>query len=315
MQWLEISIEPLPDMIEELCLLLENEGIDGLVIDNGQDFEDFLENNKMYWDYVDEELRDRKRDQNELKFYLSDDNEGRARYIHLKELTSRFSQGITIKTIRDEDWESNWMQYYKPIPVGTRLLIVPSWESIPVDQNRLVLRLNPGLIFGTGSHPTTAMCLEELEKYAPGASRVLDLGCGSGILAIASLLLGAKSAVGYDIDPKAPETAMSNASYNGITSSTFHVEAGDILGDRRLRQKIGKMKYELITANIVADVIIALANDVPLWLESCGTFICSGIIEGRQDEVQSALTDAGMSVIGHIIREDWHCFTAVLSKQ
>lgn len=313
MQWLEVSIEPDPGMLDELCLALESEGVTGLVIEDGDDFLNFLENNKMYWDYVDEELLTREKAKNLVKFYLTDDDEGRASYESLKARIKRFAGKISYTVMCDEDWSDNWKKYYKPISVGKKLLIVPAWEDAPVS-DRLVLRLNPGLIFGTGSHPTTAMCLEELETRAPYSTRMLDLGSGSGILSIAALILGARSVFGCDIDPKAPETAMSNAAYNGITAQSLSVAAGDILKDKKLRNRAGGKKYDLITANIVADVIISLAPDVSRWLEpgGKGTFICSGIIEGRQPEVEEALQKAGLTIVGHRSREDWHCYTASL---
>lgn len=312
MQWLEVSVEPLSGKLDELCLVLENEGITGLVIEDGEDFKRFLENNKAYWDYVDEELYEKRSSGSLVKFYLSDDDNGRKAYEGIRRRCSSITDKISFKIIRDEDWTTNWMKYYKPLETGKKLLIVPAWEDAPCESERIAIRLNPGLIFGTGSHPTTAMCLEELEAYAPRSSRLLDLGCGSGILSIAAILLGTGSALGCDIDPKAPETALANASYNGISKQSFIVEHGDILSDKRLRDMVGREKFDLITANIVADVIIDLAPDVSGWLGPQGIFICSGIIEGRQEEVEEAIKRADMKIINHKNREDWHCYTAAL---
>ena len=312
MQWLEVSAEPLPGKLDELCLALEKEGIAGLVIEDGEDFISFLENNKMYWDYVDEELFADRSSGSLVKFYLRDDKEGTVAYERIRKRCSSMAAGMSYRIIKDEDWSTNWMKYYRPIMVGKKLLIVPAWEDVPHAPDRLVLRLNPGLIFGTGSHPTTAMCLEELEDYAPFSSRLLDLGCGSGILSIAALILGAGSALGLDIDPKAPETAMANASYNNISGKSFIARSGDILSDKELREKLAREKYDLITANIVADVIIGLAPDVPRWLAPQGIFICSGIIEERQAEVEAAIRRANMKIINHKSREEWHCYTAAI---
>lgn len=312
MQWLEVSAEPISGKLDELCFALESEGITGLVIEDGDDFKSFLENNKMYWDYVDEGLLTDRSSRSLVKFYLSNNEEGRTAYESIRKHCSSMVGEMSCKTMRDEDWSTNWMKYYKPIKVGKKLLIVPAWEDAPDEPDRLVLRLNPGLIFGTGSHPTTAMCLEELETYAPPSSRLLDLGCGSGILSIAALILGAGSALGLDIDPKAPETAMANASYNSITEKSFNAQSGDILSDKKLRERVGREKYDLITANIVADVIIDLAPDVSGWLAPGGIFICSGIIQGREDQVERAINRADMKIIKHISREEWHCYTAAL---
>ncbi|MBQ3405602.1 MAG: 50S ribosomal protein L11 methyltransferase, partial [Oscillospiraceae bacterium] len=209
---------------------------------------------------------------------------------------------------KDEDWENNWKAYYKPVTVGERLFIVPSWEEAPEAPGRVILRLDPGLIFGTGTHATTRMCLEEIEKLDLDSERVLDLGCGSGILAIAALLCGAESAFGCDIDPKAPDIVMENAALNGIGPEDLTVRAGDVLADTRLQKMISKSRYGLVLANIVADVIIALAPLACGWLSEDGRFICSGIIEGRQAEVEKALRDAGFTLAGHRCQEDWHCY-------
>ncbi len=297
MNWLEITVNAKNGGVEELCTILEDAGIGGLVIEDEADFESFLETNKEYWDYVDEELRDEKRGVSRVKFYVSDDSEGRAMLEEVGNLLSQKDLSVSIVPVRDEDWENNWQKYYKPIEIGERLIVVPEWEEIPERRERAVLRLNPGLIFGTGSHPTTQMCLKEIEKSAQKGAKVLDLGCGSGILAIAALLLGCESATGCDIDPKAPDTAAANAELNGIGSDTFKVYAGDVLKDEAFRSIISSKKYELVCANIVADVILALLPDVPGWLAPDGIFICSGIIEGRQNEVKEAIKKSGLRII------------------
>lgn len=189
-------------------------------------------------------------------------------------------------------------------------MIVPEWEEIP-ENGRTPLRLDPGLIFGTGSHPTTRMCLEEIEHHSP--KTVLDLGCGSGILGIASLLLGAEFAVGCDIDEKAQKVVMENAALNGIYEDKLSVYSGDVLSDNWLSEKIAG-KYDLVLANIVADVIIAMSPKVPQWLDKNGFFVCSGIIEGRQNEVKKAITEAGLEITGHRESEEWHCFTAKIKE-
>ena len=156
--------------------------------------------------------------------------------------------------MEDSDWENNWREYYKPIEVGEKLVVVPEWEEAP-DDGRVPLRLDPGLIFGTGSHATTRLCLAALEKYCAPEVRVLDLGCGSGILGIGALLLGCDRCLGVDIDPKAPDVVMSNAALNGIGPDRMTALAGDILADAGLRARIGG-GWHLVLANIVADVII-----------------------------------------------------------
>jgi ribosomal protein L11 methyltransferase len=314
MQWLEVCFKPEPGKLDELCALLEDLGRTGLIIEDGVDFMDFLQNNRQYWDYADAGLIDEKKNGNAIKLYLPDDINGQAELERISAEAAGYYAGLSVTSVRDEDWETGWMQYYKPIPVGQKLLIVPEWEDIPPETGRTVLRLNPGLIFGTGSHPTTAMCLEELEPLASGAESVLDLGCGSGILAIASLVLGAKHALGCDIDPLAPKTVLSNAALNGVPQGALTVFSGDILNDPGTLSKIAETRYDLILMNIVADAIIGFACSVPDLLKPDGTFICSGIIEGRQHEVISAISRAGLKIESCRDNNGWHCFTARVGK-
>ena len=308
MQWLEITIESGPERIDALTDSLTALGVEGLIIEDEESYMDFLENNRKYWDYIDEELRDAMRGLCRVKFYLEDSPEGEAQ---LSELIAALpNETLTKRTVRDEDWENNWKQYYKPVAVGERLLIVPEWESAPETDGRAVLRLDPGLIFGTGTHPTTQMCLRAVENAPLEGASVLDLGCGSGILAIAALLLGAEIAVGVDIDEKAPSVVMENAALNGITGETLSVFAGDV-ADKHTKKRVGTGKYNLVLANIVADVIIGLAPAVPEFMAEDGKFVCSGIIDGRENEVEAALLAAGFVIEAHNIQENWHSFTAV----
>ncbi len=312
MNWLEISVNAQSGNADELCEALNVMGFDELVIEDGADFESFLENNRGRWDYVDEAFRNEMRGRCRVKFYLSDDGEGRKKLASAKEELAAKGYEPVVTPVKDEDWETNWQRYYRPIEIGKRLLVVPEWEKVPEGTSRAVLRLNPGLIFGTGSHPTTRMCLLEIEKTVTKDVNVLDLGCGSGILSIGALVLGAKSAFGCDIDEKAPETALKNAALSGITGESFRAVAGDAISDKALRDEIGSKKYELILANIVADVVIKLTPDVPEWLAPGGIFVCSGIIEGRQDEVKAALKNSGLRIIETRREEDWYAFTSCL---
>ena len=195
--------------------------------------------------------------------------------------------------------------------MGERLVVVPEWEEIPAG-GRLPLRLDPGLIFGTGSHATTRMCLEALEEYAGPGKRVLDLGCGSGILGIGALVLGCDSCLGCDIDPKAPDVAAANAALNNFGPDRIRIVAGDVIADASLRRSFGS-GYDIVLANIVSDVIIPLSAHVPAFLRRDGVFITSGIIQGRQAEVEAAIEKAGFRILRHLYEEDWHCFVAELA--
>ena len=301
MQWIECAVLSHGDP-DRVCDALTELGVEGMAVEDEADFRSFLESNRAYWDYVDKELEDRFAGVSRVKFWVSADEAGRSL------LSAVRAAGYDVETslIADEDWENNWKQYYKPLPVGERLVVVPAWEEADA-AGRLPLRLDPGLIFGTGSHPTTRMCLETLERLAGPGKRVLDLGCGSGILAIGALVLGCSQAVGCDIDPKAPDVAMDNAALNGIGPDRFKVYAGDVLTDKGMRTALGK-DYDIVLANIVSDVIIPLSPLAGGFLAGDGDFVCSGIIDGRQDEVAEALKKAGFAIRGHYCQEEWHCF-------
>lgn len=303
MQWIEVSVPTRSDEIDDVCAQLAELGAGGMVVEDETDFQQFLEQNHQYWDYVDDALEAQFRGVSRIKFYLADDDDGRAQ---LEAIRAGIGRELTTATVRDSDWENNWRQYYQPIEVGERLVVVPEWLDAPAD-GRLPLRLDPGLIFGTGSHATTRMCLEAMETLAAPDKRVLDLGCGSGILSIGALVLGCREAVGCDIDPKAPDVAMDNAALNGIGADRFRVCAGDILADRGMRAALGT-NFDIVLANIVADVILPLAPLSREFLAPGGTFVTSGIIEGRQDEIEHALKKAGYSIEKHFCEEEWHCF-------
>lgn len=302
MRYIEVCVNTPANEIERRCEEMTAMGAEGFVIENEADFQDFLENNHQYWDYVDDELESRFTGVSRIKCYLCDDEDGRAVLCRIRGAYG----GVETSFVEDSDWENNWREYYKPIEVGEKLVVVPEWEDIP-DDGRTALRLDPGLIFGTGSHATTRMCLAALEKYAGEGKTFLDLGCGSGILGIGALVLGSARCVGCDIDPKAPDVAASNAALNGIGSDRFKVYAGNILSDASLRRMLGS-GYDAVLANIVSDVIIPLSALVREFMKPGAVFITSGIIDGRQDEVRAALEGNGFEVIEHRNEEEWHCF-------
>ena len=311
LQWLEIAVDTKEEHIDPLCDKLENIGVNGFVIENEHDFKTFLEENRQYWDYVDEDFAKSIEGLCRIKFYLTADDEGRRLLGEIR--ASMPDEKISSAVIKDEDWANNWRRYYKPIKVGRRLLIVPQWEDVSDTDGRCVLRLDPGLIFGTGTHPTTRMCLCALENHASGAN-VLDLGCGSGILAIAALILGARKAVGCDIDDKAPDIVLANATLSSV-EDRITVYAGDVLSDLHMKAKIGFKKYDLVLANIVADVIIPLSAQVKDYMTHGGRFICSGIIDGREAEVEAALKLNGFDIVKHMHEDNWHAFETVAADR
>lgn len=302
MRYIEVSINTPERELDARCEQLAELGVDGFVIENEADFQSFLENNRQYWDYVDAELERSYKGVSRIKCYLTDDETGEAVLARIKAAFPQTVSGYTA----DEDWENSWRGCYEPIEVGEKLVVVPEWMDAP-DDGRVPLRLDPGIAFGTGSHPTTKLCLAALERYAAPGVRTLDLGCGSGILGIGALLLGAESNTGCDVDPMAPEAAMANAALNGIGADRMRVYTGDILKDAALRRALGG-GYQLVLANIVADVIIALAAYARSFMAEGGVFICSGIIDERAGEVRAALERSGLEIIAHTSQEEWHCY-------
>ena len=302
MRYIEVTVNTPGAEIDARCQEMADMGAGGFVIENEEDFKDFLEQNHQYWDYVDDELENQFAGVSRIKCYLTDDEDGLA---VLRRINAAYDD-VTTSYVEDSDWENNWREYYKPIEVGEKLVVVPEWEEAPQD-GRLPLRLDPGLIFGTGSHATTRMCLAALEEFSKPGVRVLDLGCGSGILGIGALILGCDSCLGVDIDPKAPDVVMSNAALNGIGADKMTAWAGDIIADSSLSARIGG-GYQLVLANIVADVIIPLSAVVRQFMAPGAVFICSGIIEHRWPETEAALISNGFEILDHKSEEEWHCF-------
>jgi len=283
-------------------------------LESERDFQTFLEQNRQYWDYVDEALDRAMAGKCRITFYLEAGEQGFAKLGEVRialetlkrERTDLGTLLMTLENVEDADWENNWKVFYKPMEIGERLMVIPDWEEAD-PRGRAALRLNPGLAFGTGGHATTRLCLTALEKEIHGGERVLDLGCGSGILSIAALALGAGFAEAVDIDPKAVDVAYENAALNGVDRDRYAVRAGDVLSDAGLRKEMGT-GYDVVVANIVSDVIIALAPAVRGLMKEGGRFLASGIIDSREEEVRAALEAAGLTVEEARASEGWVSF-------
>lgn len=304
-KWLEVAVNTTPDRLDEVTAKLTAAGMTGLVIEDEGEFQQFLEQNRQYWDYVDQELMDRMRGVTRVKFYVTDDGAGR---VQLEQYTRGLDAEYTVTPLTDNDWAYSWQKYYKPLEVGRRLYVVPEWmRDEPVPEGRSPLYLNPGLTFGTGSHASTQLCLEGVEEHTLTGRPVLDLGCGSGILSIAALKLGAASAAAVDIDDKCRDVAYENAALNGIGQDTYTVRIGDVLGDAVLRADLGG-GWQMVVANIVADVIIGLSPLVRPMLAPGGLFLCSGIIDDRAQEVADRLRENGWEILETRSAEGWFSY-------
>ncbi len=254
-------------------------------------------------DLIDEALLKKDREHGIIHIYINPNENPREAVSFITERLNAESieNKIEISKCATEDWVNNWKQYFHPMPIGEKLLIHPVWEKNYNACGRAVLHIEPGLAFGTGSHPTTRLCLEVLEDYINESSKVLDVGCGSGILSVASLLLGAKSALGVDIDSLAVKTALGNAEKNGFYPPVFNAVQGN------LSDKISG-KFNVIVANIVADVIMEFNKSVLNFLDDSGVYITGGIIDLRRDEVAESFEKNGLEIIEHREEKGWNVF-------
>ncbi|MBS4959597.1 MAG: 50S ribosomal protein L11 methyltransferase [Clostridiales bacterium] len=316
MDWIEVFVETTHEGIEIVSGLLYQSGLTGLMIEDENDFKEFLENPNRDWDYIEDELVEKKNvHPTGITFYLRDNlidaemlSSIKSALISLKNSEKEFDLGslcITMKNVHEEDWANNWKKYFKPLPVGDKIIIRPSWEELAEPTDKIVLKIDPGHIFGTGTHETTQMCIEHIENYVTKGDSVLDIGCGSGILSIASLLLGASSAEAVDIDANAIQIAYENAAMNGISKDHYTVLAGNILEDSALNQRFQGKNYDVVEANIVADVIVALAPMVADYIKKDGIFITSGIIQDRLEDVWTALKENGFEILETKTKKDW----------
>ena len=308
MAWLEITVKTASAGVEAAAAALTAGGFADLVIEDQAQFEDFLEQNRACWDYIDEELQQQLQGLSQIRLYLEDtDTGGLSR---LTRLTEKLGLPMDVTAMPEVDWEESWKDNYPAVEVGRHLVVLPYWLAREEHGGRLPVILDPGLTFGTGAHPSTQMVMEAMESLVTENSSCLDLGSGSGILSIAALRLGAKSAVGVDIDPKAEDIARENAAYNGFTDPKFTALTGNVTTDRPLMDKLGEKRYDIVLVNIVADVVIGLAPVLPGFLTDSSTLICSGILDTRLDAVTAAVEKAGLTVTAVYQKEDWRCITA-----
>ena len=307
MAWLEITIDTDSARIADTAAALTAQGFPELVMEDQAEFETFLDENRAYWDYIDEDFQEKLQGLSHIKLYLEDtDAKG------LRKLEGVVaSLGLTMHTAQlpETNWEESWKDNYPAVEVGENLIVVPYWQADDTN-GRTPIILDPGLTFGTGAHASTQMVMEAMEQTVKPGFRCLDLGSGSGILSIAALRMGAESAVGVDIDPKAEDIARENAAYNGYGAPEFSAYTGNLTEDRTLMEGLRRHRYDLVLVNIVADVIIGLSPVLPAFLDADSTLICSGILDTRLADVTAALEGAGLAITSTRAKEDWRCVTA-----
>lgn len=307
--WTQVDIITSTQGIEVVSAMLASLDLGSIAIQDAEDFKEFLKGKDVYWDYIEDELMELTHAPTVITVYLSQWEQGEEQLaqlpLRLQELKSMDTENawgpltFTTQAVKEEDWATNWKQYYHPVPIGERLLICPTWETCD-DTQRTLVRMDPGMAFGTGTHESTKLCLEELDTISTGGERVLDIGTGSGILGISALLLGGDFAEGVDIDQVAVKVAQENARVNGVE-------------DRAVFRKgsftqFASGQYQIIFANIVADAIMSLAPDVAPLLAPGGQFIASGVIDTRADEVEKHLQAAGLVVIARREDNGWVVF-------
>ena len=307
MAWLEITLDTDSEKIESVAAQLTAQGFAELVIEDQAEFETFLDENRAYWDYIDEELQQKLQGLSHIKLYLEDTQKDEL--TRLEQAAAKLGLPMDVKPMAETNWEESWKDNYPAVEVGESLIVVPYWAAEETGGRTPVI-LDPGLTFGTGAHASTQMVMEFMESCVQPGFRCLDLGSGSGILSIAALRLGAASAIGVDIDPKAESIARENAAYNGFAAPEFTALTGNVTEDTQLMEQLQQQEYDLVLVNIVADVIIGLAPVLPAFLTAGSTLLCSGILDVRLGDVTAALEKAGLEILETKAKEDWRSIRA-----
>ena len=307
MAWLEITVNTASKDVEDVAARLTARGYADLVIEDQAEFESFLEENRAYWDYIDDEFQKKLEGLSRIKLYLEESDE--AGLARLRDTVAELGITMEAKPLPETDWEESWKDSYPPQEVGENLVVLPYWLA-EEETGRKKIILDPGLTFGTGAHPSTQMVMEAMEQRVQPGWHCLDLGSGSGILSITALRLGAQSAVGVDIDPKAEDIARENAAYNGFGSPAFTALTGNVTEDKALMHRLSQDHYDLLLVNIVADVIIGLSPILPDFMGEHTLLICSGILDSRLDDVTAALEKAGLTITEIRAKKEWRCVLA-----
>lgn len=307
--WIELTIVTSSQAVEAVSAILYNTDVKGIAIEDSMDVE-FEKKNKGGWDYFDENILNIEEGA-VIKAYYKEDEKFNTYLKYVKDSVENleqfgFDKGkgiVTTLKVNEEDWENNWKKYYKPTKIGEKVVIKPIWEEYKKNPEEIIVELDPGMAFGTGTHETTRMCIESLEKYVREEDVIFDIGTGSGILAITAAKLNAKMVVGVDLDEVAVDSAKKNVGFNDLDN--IKIIHGDLMD-------VVKGKANVIVANIIADIIIVLSKDVKSFLEKGGYFISSGIIKDRKEEVVSSLKENGFKIKEIKEQGEWVCVVASL---
>lgn len=311
MNWTEVTIKTTTEAVEAISNILMEERCGGVMIEDPKDFL-FQKKNELDWDYVEEEVFNKSgQDGVLIKTYIPEERNVlelietvKARISLLPSFGLDIGEGsASLSNVNESDWANEWKKYYKPTKVGKKIVVKPSWEDYEKQEGDLIIELDPGMAFGTGTHETTSMCIRELENYVDETKTVFDIGCGSGILAIAAAELGAKEVVAGDLDEVAVKVSKENCEINHVSDKVV-VKHGSLF-------EVVDSKADVIVANIIADIIKILAKDVSKFLKEDGVFISSGIILAKIDEVCEALEENGFEIVKVERLGEW---SAIVSK-
>ena len=312
MKWIEVTIKTTTEAVEAITNILDDLRTGGVMIEDPKDFF-FQKKNELDWDYVEEEVFNKRNIEGVLiKTYISEERNVMELVEIIKQKVSALAGfgidigegSVSLGQVNEEDWANEWKKYYKPTKIGEKLVVKPTWEDYEVQSGDLVIELDPGMAFGTGTHETTTMCMRELEKYVTEDSKVFDIGCGSGILAIAAAKLGAKDVIAVDLDEVAVKVAAENVAHNHVQDSVkvLHGNLIDVVSD----------KADVVVANIIADIIKILAKDVHSCMKEDAVFISSGIIHAKVDEVKESLIENGFEIMEVKTLGEWNAIVAKL---
>ena len=311
MKWIEVTIKTTTEAVEAITNILDELRTGGVMIEDPKDFL-FQKNNELDWDYVEEEVFNKSgQDGVLIKTYISEERNVvevveniKHRVLSLRDFGIDIGEGsVSLGQVNESDWANEWKKYYKPTKIGQRIVVKPTWEDYKRENGELIIELDPGMAFGTGTHETTSMCIRELEKYVNADSKVFDIGCGSGILAIAAAKLGAKEVLAVDLDEVAVKVSKENVEENNVSDSV-EVRHGNLLD-------VVKDRADVVVANIIADIIKILAKDVHNFMKKDAVFISSGIILDKVEEVKESLIENGFEIIDVKKLGEW---SAIVSK-